>query len=83
MHTKYYNIYPMIRFPSLKEFSLPLQSLKLTIKGKMPEWSNGTVSKTVVPFGYPGFESLSFRKPSLKPASAAGFSYNPQISNSS
>ena len=30
--------------------------------GKMPEWSIGAVSKTVIPFGYPGFESLSFRK---------------------
>ena len=29
--------------------------------GKMPEWSIGAVSKTVVPFRYPGFESLSFR----------------------
>ena len=28
----------------------------------MPEWSIGAVSKTVIPFGYPGFESLSFRK---------------------
>lgn len=27
----------------------------------MPERSNGTVSKTVVPFWYRGFESLSFR----------------------
>ena len=30
--------------------------------GKMPEWSIGAVSKTVKPFGFPGFESLSFRK---------------------
>lgn len=30
-------------------------------RGKMPEWSIGAVSKTVVPFRYPGFESLSFR----------------------
>ncbi len=28
----------------------------------MPEWSIGAVSKTVVPFRYRGFESLSFRK---------------------
>ena len=27
----------------------------------MPEWSIGAVSKTVVPFRHPGFESLSFR----------------------
>ena len=27
----------------------------------MPEWSNGAVSKTVVRFAYPGFESLSLR----------------------
>lgn len=31
-------------------------------QGKMPEWSIGAVSKTVVPSGDPGFESLSFRK---------------------
>ncbi len=29
--------------------------------GEMPEWSNGAVSKTVVRFAYPGFESLSLR----------------------
>lgn len=28
----------------------------------MPERSNGAVSKTVVPFRHPGFESLSLRK---------------------
>ncbi len=28
----------------------------------MPEWSIGAVSKTVVPFRYRGFESLSFRE---------------------
>lgn len=27
----------------------------------MPERSNGAVSKTVVPFRHPGFESLSLR----------------------
>ncbi len=27
----------------------------------MPEWSNGTVSKTVVPYGYRGFESHPLR----------------------
>ena len=31
-------------------------------RGEMPEWSIGAVSKTVVPFRYPGFESLSLRK---------------------
>lgn len=30
--------------------------------GGMPEWTIGAVSKTVVPFGYQGFESLSLRK---------------------
>ena len=30
-------------------------------QGEMPEWSIGAVSKTVVPFRYPGFESLSLR----------------------
>ena len=30
--------------------------------GEMPEWSIGAVSKTVVPFRYPGFESLSLRQ---------------------
>ena len=30
-------------------------------KGEMPEWSIGAVSKTVVPFWNPGFESLSLR----------------------
>ena len=30
-------------------------------RGKMPEWSIGAVSKTVVPFRHPGFESLSLR----------------------
>jgi len=29
--------------------------------GEVPEWSNGAVSKTVVRFAYPGFESLSLR----------------------
>ena len=28
----------------------------------MPEWSIGAVSKTVVPFRHPGFESLSLRR---------------------
>lgn len=31
----------------------------------MPEWSIGAVSKTVVPFRHPGFESLSLRNKSL------------------
>ena len=30
--------------------------------GKVPEWSIGAVSKTVVRFAYRGFESLPFRK---------------------
>ena len=30
--------------------------------GEVPEWSNGAVSKTVVRFAYPGFESLSLRQ---------------------
>ena len=30
--------------------------------GEMPEWSNGTVSKTVIGSAYPGFESLSLRQ---------------------
>ncbi len=41
-----------------------LPNFALAIKndqGKMPEWSIGAVSKTVVPFRHPGFESLSFR----------------------
>ena len=33
------------------------------IYGEMPEWSNGTVSKTVVALkSDPGFESLSLRQ---------------------
>ena len=30
--------------------------------GKVPEWSIGAVSKTVVRFAYRGFESLPFRE---------------------
>ncbi len=30
--------------------------------GGVPEWSNGAVSKTVVPYGYRGFESLPLRQ---------------------
>tara|TARA_B100000749_G_scaffold121846_1_gene93108 strand:+ start:990 stop:1193 length:204 start_codon:yes stop_codon:yes gene_type:complete len=37
-------------------------TIPLYIKeGEVPEWSNGAVSKTVVLFEYPGFESLSLR----------------------
>ena len=32
------------------------------ICGEVPEWSNGAVSKTVVRYAYPGFESLSLRQ---------------------
>ncbi len=36
--------------------------------GEMPEWSNGAVSKTVVPLCRDrGFESLSLRKAQTKP----------------
>jgi hypothetical protein len=31
------------------------------ISGRVPERTNGAVSKTAVPFGYPGFESQPFR----------------------
>ena len=32
------------------------------VDGEVPERSNGAVSKTVVPYGHPGFESLSLRQ---------------------
>ena len=42
--------------------------------GRVPEWTNGAVSKTaVVIIGHRGFESLPFRLMSLLPARARGF----------
>ena len=34
----------------------------VSMTGKVPEWSIGAVSKTVVRFAYRGFESLPFRR---------------------
>ena len=39
----------------------------------MPEWLIGAVSKTVVPYGYPGFESLSLRQKPYSPLSCKAF----------
>ncbi len=36
-------------------------ALFLRPRGEVPEWSNGAVSKTVVPYGYRGFESHPLR----------------------
>ena len=43
----------------------------VSMTGKVPEWSIGAVSKTVVRFAYRGFESLPFRK--MKKKSLVGF----------
>ena len=55
-----FNIWPF------RKITLPLCSESRSLPceggfGEMPEWSNGAVSKTVVPYGHPGFESLSLR----------------------
>ena len=42
--------------------------------GKVPEWSIGAVSKTVVRFAYRGYESLPFRK--MKKKSLVGFFFH-------
>ena len=36
-------------------------TVRRAVRGGVPEWSNGAVSKTVVPYGYRGFESHSLR----------------------
>src|SRR3954470_5459846 len=38
---------------------------KIAARGEMAEWSNAADSKSVVPIGYRGFESLSLRHTSL------------------
>lgn len=41
----------------------------------MPERSNGAVSKTVVPYGHPGFESLSLRRLGVTLRSLQGYPF--------
>ena len=50
----------LIIWQSLLNYTHNLNAIDL-VCGEMPEWSNGTVSKTVVASCYPGFESLSLR----------------------
>ena len=68
---------PDISFVTDKQRKGGWQSKQKTVShrppyGEMPEWLNGAVSKTVVGYVHPGFESLSLRQFS-KPGSGRAF----------
>jgi hypothetical protein len=51
----------MISIKALNQSLDFLPYIQETNSGEMPEWLNGTVSKTVIRLSYRGFESLFLR----------------------